>query len=391
MGSNSSQWAIVTPIVAMVLCTTGVAVRVFTRMKYANRKLYIEDWLVIGPAYICSMGIACTMIVAAKFGLGSHIDEVSKEDLVKILKTLYGLEAPLVITLNIIRISLLQFVKRLSRDTSRCVYLVATAIIPFIILYSVTTIIVAMLRCTPVRAQWTPDIKNAHCLSPIPGFIFIAIGFALDLFIFALPAILVVNLTITRKKKFQSVFMFALGGAGCIIECFRFQQLHKAITHPDITYNMAIFITFFYFQVVLGLLCCCAPALKAFASNLNDSIFRRSSYLGSESNGMREGVVGENNDENSSRRDLEIAATGVENSFAIEVIEMESKISSNYDENKTLALQKIMDLEEVMRIHAANQSLPIPSDDHTSSSSIARSESSHTCKDIQAVPAEWGR
>ncbi|KAK6542246.1 hypothetical protein TWF694_006209 [Orbilia ellipsospora] len=53
-----------------------------------DKRLEIEDWLVVG-AYILCMGIACTIIVATTFGMGSHINQgISRENITKLLKTL---------------------------------------------------------------------------------------------------------------------------------------------------------------------------------------------------------------------------------------------------------------------------------------------------------------
>ncbi|KAF3929530.1 hypothetical protein ABW19_dt0203661 [Dactylella cylindrospora] len=410
--SNLVGWAIAVPVVSMVLCTTGVALRLFTRLKYANQVLYLEDWLLIGPAYIGFMGAAITLIVGTTYGLGSHIDQgISKDEIVKLMKTIYAMQIPLFISLGAIRTSLLLFVQRLSRNASRTLYLILYALIPFNIVHITVATFVSIFRCNPISDVWNLDTLNYSCMHPAVGTTLVAFGLAIDIAIFILPAILVVRLNISKKKKLQSIVMFALGGGGCIIEGLRFDQLNTARYSPDITYTSAVVMIFIFFQAVLGMLCCCAPAVKVFATRLTDSRFKCSKHLGSHSDDLR-GTAGrdaskarhleddlERGQEESSKR-TSMLPTSAERSTPeqpAEDIEMDIQRSGVTSESSkkdgAVVVERIMDLKEILKMDDINEHqgswLEVQQDGEVSGT--ATSNSSQTYEEFQATPVEWGR
>ncbi|KAF3134628.1 hypothetical protein TWF703_006285 [Orbilia oligospora] len=347
-GSELVAWIVAAPIVSMVLCTGGVAARLFTRVRFANQELFLEDWLVIGPAYICIMGVAVAMIVATSYGLGWHTDHgISPADVEKTMKTIYAIQIPLFIAVGAIRTSLLLFIQRLSH--------------------------------------------------------------AFDIAIFLLPAILVIRLNIKRKKKLQSIVMFALGGGGCIVEGLRFGQIREAETSSDITYTSGVIMIFIFFQVILGMLCCCAPAIKVFAASTFASKFKCTKYFISESSeDVRETdptrdppSVARNPEE----RDLESAPESFYEEASIseamgwgpstEGIEMEIQDSDaakdKQDKSGTVVKErKILNLKEVLELDSQKRAaLEVPPGSEGPGS--ARSGSSGRTYEFQATPVEWGR
>ncbi|KAF3132664.1 hypothetical protein TWF594_009482 [Orbilia oligospora] len=319
-GSELVAWIVAAPIVSMVLCTGGVAARLFTRVRFANQELFLEDWLVIGPAYICIMGVAVAMIVATSYGLGWHTDHgISPADVEKTMKTIF------------------------------------------------------------------------------------------DIAIFLLPAILVIRLNIKRKKKLQSIVMFALGGGGCIVEGLRFGQIREAETSSDITYTSGVIMIFIFFQVILGMLCCCAPAIKVFAASTFASKFKCTKYFISESSeDVRETdptrdppSVARNPEE----RDLESAPESFYEEASIseamgwgpstEGIEMEIQDSDaakdKQDKSGTVVKErKILNLKEVLELDSQKRAaLEVPPGSEGPGS--ARSGSSGRTYEFQATPVEWGR
>ncbi|TGJ72712.1 hypothetical protein EYR41_004587 [Orbilia oligospora] len=347
-GSELVAWIVAAAIVSMVLCTGGVAARLFTRVRFANQELFLEDWLVIGPAYICIMGVAVAMIVATSYGLGWHTDHgISPADVEKTMKT-----------------------------PSKYHYL-------------------------------SPSVPSAHPSSS--SFSDFHMHVPVDIAIFLLPAILVIRLNIKRKKKLQSIVMFALGGGGCIVEGLRFGQIREAETSSDITYTSGVIMIFIFFQVILGMLCCCAPAIKVFAASTFASKFKCTKYFISESSeDVRETdptrdppSVARNPEE----RDLESAPESFYEEASIseamgwgpstEGIEMEIQDSDaakdKQDKSGTVVKErKILNLKEVLELDSQKRAaLEVPPGSEGPGS--ARSGSSGRTDEFQATPVEWGR
>ncbi|KAK6355747.1 hypothetical protein TWF718_000135 [Orbilia javanica] len=410
-GSELVVCIIAAPIVSMVLCTGGIAARLFTRVRFANQELFLEDWLVIGPAYICTMGVAIAMMVATRYGLGWHKSTgISPANIEKTMKTIYAIQIPLLVAVGTIRTSLLLFIQRLSHTCSWSVYIIATALLPINIIHILVAIFTSIFRCNPVRTIWDYNSLSYTCMHRAVGYTLVTIGLAIDVAIFVLPAILVVRLNITRKKKLQSIVMFALGGGGCIVEGLRFGQLRDAETSDDITYTSGIIIIFIFFQVVLGLLCCCAPAMKVFAASTFASKFKCTKYLVSDSTeDVRETDPTRDPPSvarNPEGRDLESAPESFYEEASIsesagwvpatERIEMETRnpdVENDIKDEHGMVVKerKILDLKEVLELDSQKRAvLELPLDGEGPGTAKSGS-SGRTLDEFQATPVEWGR
>ncbi|EPS41799.1 hypothetical protein H072_4297 [Dactylellina haptotyla CBS 200.50] len=165
----------------------------------------------------------------------------------------------------------------------------------------------------------------------------------------------------------QSIIMFAMGGCGCIIESLRFGQLHKAQISPDITYNAGVIVMYLFLQAILGMLCCCAPAVKTIAVRISDTTFKCTINLRSHSNDIFEpGDVAQDigNNENS-MHDRGGAQTSPFDEVTIESVELGylqdnteidlqrsgSSAASDYHSNiNIVAVQRIIELEEILKL-----------------------------------------
>ncbi|KAF3312322.1 hypothetical protein TWF173_007300 [Orbilia oligospora] len=365
---------------------------------------------IIHASQICIMGVAVTMIVATSYGLGWHTDHgISPADVEKTMKTIYAIQIPLFIAVGAIRTSLLLFIQRLSYACSWSIYLLTTGLIPINIIHVLIAIFVSIFRCNPIRSTWDFDSISYTCIPRAVTYTLITIGLVVDIAIFLLPAILVIRLDIKRKKKLQSIVMFALGGGGCIVEGLRFGQIREAETSSDITYTSGVIMIFIFFQVILGMLCCCAPAIKVFAASTFASKFKCTKYFISESSeDVRETdptrdppSVARNPEE----RDLESAPESFYEEASIseamgwepstEGIEMEIQDSDaardKQDKSGTVVKErKILNLKEVLELDSQKRAaLEVPPGSEGLGS--ARSGSSGRTDEFQATPVEWGR
>ncbi|RVD83757.1 uncharacterized protein DFL_005535 [Arthrobotrys flagrans] len=291
------------------------------------------------------------MIVATGYGLGWHTDYgISPADVEKTMKTIYAIQIPLFVAVGAIRTSLLLFIQRLSHTCSWSVHILATILLPINIIHILVAIFLSIFRCNPIKSTWDFNNLSYTCIPRAVNYTLVTIGLAIDLAIFLLPVVLVVRLKIKRKKKLQSIVMFALGGGGCIVECLRFSQLRDAETSSDITYTSSILIIFIFFQVILE----SAP-----------ESFEEASI--SESMGWG----------------------------PTERIEMETRgpdtVNDKQDKNGMVVKErKIIDLKEVLELDSQKRAaLEVPLDGEGPGS--ARSGSSGRTDEFQAVPVEWGR
>ncbi|KAK6520161.1 hypothetical protein TWF506_000445 [Arthrobotrys conoides] len=389
-GSNLAALTVATAVVSMVLCTAGVVARLLTRLKDANQRLYLEDCILVGPAYICTMGVACTMIAATTYKLGSHVDPVvDKDNTIKLMKTFYALQIALLIALGAIRASLLLFIRRLSKTSSKLIYTITSVLVHISTTHITVSIFSSIFRCNPISTLWTPGTIKYTCTNIVAVYVLVSVGLAIDALMFLLPAILIIDLHITKKKKFQSLVMFALGGGGCIIEALRFGQLEEARASLNPTYSSGKVVIFLFIQVVLGMLCCCAPSIKAFGSRVISSRLKRQSF-GSYSDNVGANVPRDTG-HTTYLQDIEIGDDSrfgevltppqriVESS--VKNIELETQRNGN---DGTVVGGRIMDLKEVLKFcnEAATQDNKVSQNSRSSSSMY---------EEFNAKPMEWGR
>ncbi|KAK6329820.1 hypothetical protein TWF730_006118 [Orbilia blumenaviensis] len=404
-GSSLKDLTIATAIVSILLCTTGVAARLFTRLKDANQHLYPEDWILIGPAYISTMGVACAMIAATTYQLGSHVGPaVPIKDIVKLMKTLYALQIVILIALGAIRASLLYFIRRLSKTSSTIIYKITSGLIFISTAHIIVSIFSSIFRCNPISTVWTPGAVKYTCASTAAVYVLVSVGLAIDALMFLLPAILVVSLHITKKKKLQSLVMFALGGGGCIIEALRFGQLQEAKTSTEPIYTSGKIVIFLFIQAVLGMLCCCAPSIKAFGTHLITSKLRSTKSIRSYSDNMGGTTVHDASnatcvgDDIEGGHDMIFREDPPLSQFAtmssdqnIEMgIQGAGMVNGHNKKDGTMVMERIMDLKEVLKLcEEETGSLAAPR--IKGGSRNLRSESSQTYEEFHAKPMEWGK
>ncbi|KAK6498305.1 hypothetical protein TWF481_010896 [Arthrobotrys musiformis] len=253
----------------------------------------------------------------------------------------------------------------------------------------------SIFRCNPISTLWTPGSVTYTCTSIVAVYLLVTVGLAIDALMFLLPAILVVSLHITKKKKLQSLVMFALGGGGCIIEALRFGQMQEAKTSSDPTYNSGKIVIFLFLQVVLGMLCCFAPSIKAFGARVVSARFKSESF-GSYSDNIGANVGRETGNTAYLHDNIESGDVSVfggssppsqwPRGYSAENIEMDAQNSGN----GAAVGERIMDLKEVLKLGNEQTSwlstVPVGQ-----ASPDLRSNSSQTYEEFSAKPMEWGR
>ncbi|KAF3276374.1 hypothetical protein TWF970_006331 [Orbilia oligospora] len=389
-GSNLGVLTVTTAVVSMILCTTGVVARLLTRLKDANQRLYLEDWILVGPAYICTMGVACTMIAATTYKLGAHVDlVVDIDNIVKLMKTLYALQIALLIALGAIRASLLLFIRRLSKTSSKPIYMITTILVHISTAHITVSIFSSIFRCNPISTIWTPGAVKYTCTNIVAVYVLVSVGLAIDALMFLLPAILVIELHITKKKKIQSLVMFALGGGGCIIEALRFGQLQETKTSPDPIYSAGKVVIFLFIQVVLGMLCCCAPSIKAFGTRVINSKFKHQSFE-SYSDNIGANIAREIGNTTYPQDNIEIGDNSRFGENSAQSFEGHIEMDTQQNGKDGAAVGgRIMDLKEVLKLYS-EETNSLSAIQSNKASQNSRTNSS-LYEEFNARPMEWGR
>lgn len=109
------------------------------------------------------------------------------------------------------KLSILVFYLRLSPEKKfrKGVYF----LIGLTISYTVTYIIVILLVCRPVEANWDLSITDAKCFSRMAPMMTLSVAnIVIDFAILAIPVHVVIPLQMPKRQKLSLVFLFATGG-----------------------------------------------------------------------------------------------------------------------------------------------------------------------------------
>jgi hypothetical protein len=114
-------------------------------------------------------------------------------------------------SISFTKLSILTFYLRISPNVMfrRAVY----ALIGTIIAYTITYILLMILRCQPIEYGWDLTIPGGECIGNLIPMMTLSIAnIVLDACVLLLPVGVVVPLQIPRRQKFSLIFLFATGG-----------------------------------------------------------------------------------------------------------------------------------------------------------------------------------
>ncbi|KAL8408572.1 hypothetical protein RB594_007128 [Gaeumannomyces avenae] len=180
-----------------------------------------------------------------------------------ILLSLYISENTYIVTLALIKVSILTFYLRLFKHYRGF----RIAVIISLVVTTLSSIIIpvlTILSCRPVERFWDRDIKRGSCLS-IPRLAYANSGLAIiqDVVIITFPILLVAGLeAMTRRKKMYVAGMFGVGGLGCIATILRLSTLEGFGDSIDPSWDYLPVTYWTSIELAAGFIVSCMPAFR---------------------------------------------------------------------------------------------------------------------------------
>ncbi|KAF4448457.1 tetratricopeptide repeat domain-containing [Fusarium albosuccineum] len=266
-----SEWTLIS------LSTAVIAARIYLRLGIQKRRLLGSDlWMT--AAWAMGIVVAAFCITFIRMGVMEHgIDpslkayDGSKEDKQYIRKLLWISTLPFLTSFYICKSALLCVYLQVipAFMTSRRMFLWAT--IGFVAVSYLITIILFFTTCTPVSRFWTLD-PNRQCLTS-SWMIFVrtswALNFAGDVFIFALPWLIVPDLMVKGWLRVGIYFTFLLGLINMVISIVRFVKLYGGGNEGEIS-----LVTIHFWNsldLYIGLVISCLPSLRPYFNLATES------------------------------------------------------------------------------------------------------------------------
>ncbi|KAL3481359.1 hypothetical protein BJX99DRAFT_271289 [Aspergillus californicus] len=242
------------------LATTVVATRYYVRLKMI-RRFTIDDALIF-LALALEITNSVFLTISAHWGLGAHMDELSKYQVMYTMKWVYlggffSILSPCVgrIAYASLLLSLLPPIPWRSRLLWTMIW------VQFVV--DIGAVIIISFRCRSIKMNWDPSVFG-QCWSPIvqqsAGYIHGSVCCAVDLVLAFFPASMFWNLNMEWKRKLSLSCLMGLGIFAMVVSVVRTVQL-KAIG-SDLTYDMANLSIWWTLEAYLVILAASIPTLR---------------------------------------------------------------------------------------------------------------------------------
>ncbi|RSM15853.1 hypothetical protein CDV31_004795 [Fusarium ambrosium] len=285
-----TEWALIS------LSTAVIVARIYLRLGIQKRKLLGSDiWMT--AAWAMGIVVAAFCITFIRLGvmeqgiypsLGNY--DGTKEDKQHVRKLLWISTLPFLTAFYLCKAALLCVYLQVIPVfmIKRRIFLWATMI--FIGLSYLITIIMFFTTCTPISRYWTLD-TNRQC--PISSWMVFArtswaLNFAGDIFIFALPWLIVPDLMVTGWLRVGIYFTFLLGIINMAMTIVRFIKLYGGRNEGELS-----LVTIHFWNsldLYIGLVIACLPSLRPYFNLATES--RAFSYVKGKRSSRASGYTG---------------------------------------------------------------------------------------------------
>jgi len=272
MTDRGSHAAIVS-LVLTALAFLIVGIRLISRI-FLVKRFGLDDGLIL--AAVCfSIGLSATIEAQRRYDLGEHTTKLTLAQYEGLFKTFFACTFVYIAGLTCAKDSIAyQYLRFFQTRTSR---LLAWSLMGLVTTYCAINWICSLLACRPLNLYWTVQ-HNGHCFD-IYAFWFFSAGFNIvtDIALCILPIPTLVTLRLPRKQKYSLIFVFLLGGFGCVTSVLRLIKLYELYKSVDISYDLLGPVLWSSIEVNTGIICACLPTLKPLLNLISPWLLHSSS------------------------------------------------------------------------------------------------------------------
>ncbi|KAF3760371.1 hypothetical protein M406DRAFT_230293, partial [Cryphonectria parasitica EP155] len=275
-GASQTSYIVSLVVIACVLSTLAVILRVFTRARILHT--FGADDAVMVFAQVLTLGSAAAILAESAFGMGHHFWVMPAENLIPYMKSFYASIILYNVAICIVKISiLLQF-----RRIFTYVLMQKLTLIGLIFegMWATTLAILLPLSCVPVEAFWDTSVPG-RCVNELTLWYFMAaINLLTDLLVFTMPLPVIRSLRLPQKQKIMLTGVFCLGFFTCIISIYRITTLKAAGSSTDPTWDNTDAAIWSLLELCIGVLAACLPTLKPLIALVLPRLFKSTTSAG---------------------------------------------------------------------------------------------------------------
>ncbi|KAH7308650.1 hypothetical protein B0I35DRAFT_442359 [Stachybotrys elegans] len=252
-----------------------VILRVLDRTAIRGLGLSWDDYLII-VAVIAASVMNYVSIPMAQHGLGRDLWTLEFEDISMTFLLLYVIEIFYMFAEMCVQLSLLVFYLRVFPKSSRLVHVGSWILGGIVTCFGIANTLTMVFQCTPIPFfwnGWAGEMAGTCIDINLYSWIRAAIEIALDVAIMALPLPSLLALQLSRRKKLQTLGMFALGFVITIVSCLRLQSLVQFSRTQNPTLDNAPAVYWSVLECDIFIMCACLPSIRSIMVKVAPKVF----------------------------------------------------------------------------------------------------------------------
>ncbi|KAF5008879.1 hypothetical protein FDECE_4903 [Fusarium decemcellulare] len=249
--------------VALIVITTIVMiVRLYVR-GIMTKALGVDDVLAM-LAYGLAITLSSLELRLVANGAGAPMSTLTGEQLNAFFSQLPINQLIFFMSCGMVRLSILAFLPRLSRDRifMRCVWGIGAAIVTI----TLTSFFFVLTECRPIADLFNAAKPNKDCIDKQKeAYVMWAhaiVGICIDLALFGLPIWVIRDKMAHGSKAFKVILVFCVGLFAIITGIIRLSFILSTDFSVNTTYKMIRVAPWTVLEVHVGLWCGCFPALQ---------------------------------------------------------------------------------------------------------------------------------
>ncbi|WDK19991.1 integral membrane protein [Colletotrichum graminicola] len=207
---------------------------------------------------------AVSIVSVVQCGVGlSNADVVPKYGsgpIIKFLKVLLAQQILWAISLSLCKIAILLLYSKIF--STHAMAMAARIMVGFTAVWTVVTILVAILICRPLSDNWLLDIMNRNCGNqPAADGTMGVLNMITDIIVLIMPISHLWKLRLETYKKVALIVTFSLGVFTCVVSALRLYYLAN-LEYYDIILNIPSALIFSALEPGVGITLACIPFLR---------------------------------------------------------------------------------------------------------------------------------
>ncbi|KAH8154677.1 uncharacterized protein LAJ45_01206 [Morchella importuna] len=255
---NRGPSLVVTGVLLLTIAVLVLSGRVYCRAVLV-RRMGPDDWCMIF-ATIMATPIVVLNCISVAGGVGRHTWTIERSGEQQAIRLGWISMLHYFLALGLTKCSLLLFLIRLGPGTPLCY--TSWGILVFVTLYTLIAFVLSAIQCIPASYMWGAAAAGKCLDRKTMGLVLYSISIATDFAIWVVPLRTVWRIRMPTQQKMALIGVFSLGSLSVLAGCLRLRSVKRSFTTKDPMYDNTDLGIWSLVEVLIGIICGSAPAVK---------------------------------------------------------------------------------------------------------------------------------